>query len=51
MFRDFFNNFILDPWRHDVVPHLQDLGQSGLFWSLLAVLLVAYLIYRSVRKK
>lgn len=51
MFRDFLNNFILDPWRHDVAPHLEKLVQSGLFWSLMAALLVIFLIYRTVRKK
>lgn len=51
MFRDFLNNFILNPWRHDLAPHLEDLRQSALFWSLMAGLLVAFLIYRTVRKK
>lgn len=50
MFRDFLNEFILDPWRLDIVPHLENLGRSGLFWSMMAGLLVIFLIYRSVRK-
>ncbi len=51
MFREFLNTFIVNPWRQDVAPHLEDLSQSGLFWSMMAVLLVGFLIYRSVRKK
>jgi len=51
MVRDFLNNFILTPWRLDVMPHLENLGQSGLFWSLMAVLVVGLLIYRAVRKR
>ncbi len=51
MFREFLNNFILTPWRLDVGPNLADLWRSGLFWSIAAVLLAGFLIYRSVRKK
>jgi hypothetical protein len=51
MFRDFLNNFILTPWRLDIEPHLEDLGQSSLFWSIVAVLVVGLLLYRSVRKR
>lgn len=51
MFRDFLNNSILQPWRLDVKPHLEDLGQSSLFWGIVAVLVVGLLIYRYVRKR
>ncbi len=51
MFREFLNDCIVSPWRQDVAPHLEDLWQSGLFRGLMAVLLVGFLIYRSVRKK
>lgn len=51
MLRDFFNNFIVNPWRLDIMPHLHNLGQSRLFWSIAAMLLLGLLIYRVVRKR
>lgn len=51
MFHDFLNNFILTPWRLDIKPHLEDLGQSSLFWSIMAALMVGLLLYRAVRKR
>lgn len=51
MLSDFFNNFILDSWRHDVAPHLSALRDSTVFWCVAGGLLVGLLIYQKVRKK
>lgn len=51
MFRDFLNNFILDPWRLDLAPNLEALMRSTLFWCIAAVVFAGLLIYRNVRKK
>jgi hypothetical protein len=51
MFRDFLNNFILDPWRLDLTPNLKALVNSPVFWGLMALFVFVGLIYRRVRKK
>ena len=51
MFSDFLNNFILDPWRLDLAPHLTALWHSTLFRCIAGVVFVGFLIYRNVRKK
>ena len=47
--------YIIDPvheiWQTQILPGMQGLGESALFWKLIVLLIVVIFLYKALRKK